>query len=48
VAASFGGSEKVSFDGYGVPDNGGVIAVSCGTAMRTVNLDLETGLASVQ
>ncbi|MHC4140359.1 MAG: GspH/FimT family pseudopilin [Planctomycetota bacterium] len=48
VAANFGGNAKVSFDGYGIPDNGGVIAVACGTAMKIINLDLETGLASAQ
>ncbi|MHC4767289.1 MAG: GspH/FimT family pseudopilin [Planctomycetota bacterium] len=48
VTASFGGNNKVSFDGYGFPDSGGVIAVSCGTTMKTINLDLETGLASAQ
>jgi type II secretory pathway pseudopilin PulG len=48
VAANFGGDDKISFDGYGITDNSGVIAVSCGTAMKIINLDLETGLASVQ
>ncbi|MHC4992323.1 MAG: GspH/FimT family protein, partial [Planctomycetota bacterium] len=48
VAATFGGNSKVIFDGYGNPDNGGVIVVSCGSSMRTINLDLETGLASAQ
>jgi type II secretory pathway pseudopilin PulG len=48
VAANFGGNDKVRFDGYGIPDNGGVIAVSCGTSMKIINLDLETGVASAQ
>jgi type II secretory pathway pseudopilin PulG len=48
VAANFGGDDKVSFDGYGNPDNSGVIAVSCGTVVKIINLDLETGLGSVQ
>ncbi|MHC4218112.1 MAG: GspH/FimT family pseudopilin [Planctomycetota bacterium] len=48
VAASFGANDYASFDGYGIPDSGGVIVVSCGTTMMTISLDLETGLASVQ
>jgi type II secretory pathway pseudopilin PulG len=48
VAVSFGGSDRVTFDGYGSPDHGGVIVISCGTSMRTINLDLDTGLASAQ
>ncbi len=48
ITATFGGTEQVSFDGYGKPDNGGVVAVSCGTTTKIINLDTETGIPSMQ
>ena len=48
ITATFGGTEQVSFDGYGKPDNGGVVTVSCGTTMKVINLDTETGIPSMQ
>lgn len=41
-------SEKVVFDGFGLPDNGGTLKVRTGERVRTIAVDAETGEASVQ
>ena len=48
VSASIGGDGEVIFNGYGIPDSGGTIAVACGSSTRVVVLDQETGLGTVQ
>ncbi len=48
VAVNLGGDQEVVFDGYGIPDSGGTITVSCGTSTRVILLDSQAGLASVQ
>ena len=47
VSVDFDGDDVV-FDGYGIPDDGGGIVIACGGVTRTVNLDGETGAASVE
>ncbi len=47
VAVNLGGDHEVVFDGYGIPDSGGTITVSCGTSARVITLDPFAGLASV-
>ncbi len=41
--ALFGGDGVVVFDGYGIPDSGGNVVVSCGGYQATVNLSAQTG-----
>lgn len=48
MAADFGGQTKVTFDGFGRPDNAGTVIVKVGDNQRTIVLDSATGLASVQ
>jgi prepilin-type N-terminal cleavage/methylation domain-containing protein len=48
VAAGFGGTGQVIFDGWGLPDNGGTVVVAVGSEQRKIVLDAETGQASVQ
>ncbi len=48
VATGLGGDDELVFDGFGVPDAGGVILIQCGAESRTINVDDETGVASVQ
>ena len=38
----------VTFDAYGVPDNGGSIVIQVGTEQRKITVDADTGKASVQ
>ena len=47
VSVDFSGADVV-FDGYGIPDDGGGIVIACGGVTRTVDLNGETGAASVQ
>lgn len=48
VSANFGGGVAVTFDGFGVPDNGGSVVVKAGGEQRTITLDAQSGKASVQ
>ncbi len=48
VATGLGGDDEIVFDGFGVPDAGGVVLIQCGTESRTIVVDDETGVASVQ
>lgn len=45
VSVDFSGFEKVTFDGYGVPDNGGTIVIAAGDEKRTISVDADTGEA---
>jgi type II secretory pathway pseudopilin PulG len=44
----FGGTTKVTFSGYGLPDRGGTIVVQCGKYTKTVMVDAGTGIATIQ
>ena len=48
VATGLGGDDEIVFDGFGVPDVGGVVLIQCGGESRTITVDDETGVASVQ
>ena len=48
VSADFSGDSAVVFDGYGVPDSGGVVVVRIGDMLTTVVLDPEIGRATLQ
>ena len=43
-----GGSKQIVFDGFGVPDCVGSIALQAGNSTRTVTIDAVTGKATVQ
>ena len=48
TSAVFGADEEIVFDGYGVPDSAGAVIVRVGGYEHTVQLDADTGEASVQ
>lgn len=48
VATGLGGDDEIVFDGFGVPDAGGTVLIQCGDESRTIAVDGETGVASVQ
>jgi type II secretion system protein H len=48
TSANFNGSSQVVFNGWGLPDNGGTVAVSVGSEQRTVVVDGATGRVSLQ
>lgn len=41
-------SQTVVFNGFGLPDNGGKVAVRAGDRVRTIVIDPETGEATIQ
>lgn len=43
VAASFGGFDKVTFDGYGYPAIGGTIVLGVGNLRQTITVENGTG-----
>jgi len=46
-SVDFAGAALVTFDGYGVPDNGGTIVVQSGTRQKTITVDGVTGRATI-
>ncbi len=48
VSAQFGSSTAAVFNGYGVPNDGGQVVVTSGKYARTINLDGQTGEATIQ
>lgn len=48
ASVDIGGDAKLTLDGYGVPDSGGVIKLQVGDETRIVTIDPETGSAEVQ
>lgn len=48
TSADFGDDSSVVFNGYGVPDSGGTVVVTCGPYQKSVVLNAETGKAKVQ
>ncbi len=47
VATGLGGDDTIVFDGFGVPDGGGVVLIQCGAESRLITVNNETGVASV-
>ncbi len=47
VSADFGGDAEIIFDGWGAPDSGGSVLVQVGSHQKTINVDPNTGQASV-
>jgi len=48
LSASFGGLQQITFNGYGMPTQGGSVVVGVGSAQRTVSVDANTGGISIQ
>jgi prepilin-type N-terminal cleavage/methylation domain-containing protein len=48
ASASFGNATSITFNGYGIPGQGGSVVVSSGTVQRTVSLDAATGQITIQ
>ena len=48
VSADCGGDAELSFDGYGIPDSSAAIVLQAGQHQRTVLVDADTGLPSMQ
>lgn len=48
VSADFGSGQIVSFDGYGQPDLGGTVIVEAGGFRLTVDLDGDSGRATIR
>jgi len=46
--ALFGAGATVTFDGFGVPDNGGDVDVQVGDHARTVRVDPDTGKITIE
>ena len=47
VSVDFAGTTSVTFDGYGVPDNGGTIVIQSGNRQKTITVDGVTGRATI-
>jgi prepilin-type N-terminal cleavage/methylation domain-containing protein len=48
TANSFGHGKTVTFNGYGVPDGAGTIILQVGVLQKSVSVDADTGVASIQ
>lgn len=48
LSVSFNGGAQVTFNGWGLPDNGGTVIVAAGSRQKTIAVDGETGLVGVQ
>ena len=48
VSVDFAGETEAKFDGWGIPNSGGTVALTVGPEQRTVVLDAETGKATIQ
>jgi len=48
LSVDFGGGATVTFNAFGLPDNGGKIFVQSGTEQRVVYLDFGSGKATIQ
>jgi len=46
--SEFGGNNDLIFDGWGLPDSGGYAVLWVGSEKRTVNVDPNTGKASIE
>jgi prepilin-type N-terminal cleavage/methylation domain-containing protein len=46
--AVFGATSVVTFNGFGVPSNAGYVRLSVGKAVRTISIDADNGVATVQ
>ena len=48
ASADFGGDAEIIFDGWGAPDSGGSVVVQVGSHQKTIEVDPDTGQASVR
>lgn len=47
LTADFGGDATIVFDGFGVPDTGGLIVIGIGSEVRTLSVDAATGMTTL-
>ena len=43
ISANFGGLTDITFNGYGLPDNGGTVVIQVGTYQKTITVDAGGG-----
>lgn len=48
TGSTFNGDNYIIFDGWGVPDSGGYAVLVVGSETRTINVDAETGKATIE
>lgn len=48
TSVDFRGDTEITYNGWGLPDNGGTVILAIGTEQRTITVDSETGRAEVQ
>jgi prepilin-type N-terminal cleavage/methylation domain-containing protein len=48
VSASFNGSATLTINGFGVPASGGTIQVRSGSALKTLTVNADSGVVTVQ
>ncbi len=47
VSADFGGSDQVTFNGWGLPVSGGTVTITIGAQQKTITVNSETGQVSI-
>jgi prepilin-type N-terminal cleavage/methylation domain-containing protein len=48
TSSVFNGDNYIIFDGWGLPDSGGIAVLSVGSETRTITIDPDTGKASIE
>jgi MSHA pilin protein MshC len=48
VSVSIGGATTLAFDRYGQPSSGGTIVVKSGNSQRTITIDANSGMTTIQ
>jgi type II secretion system protein H len=48
ISANFNGAAQVVFNGWGLPDSGGVVVVAVGLQQQTITVDNQTGRITVE
>ena len=46
--SSFPANNDIIFDGWGIPDSGGYAILEVGSETRTINVDADTGKATIE
>ncbi len=48
VSADFGGDAEIVFDGFGKPASGGTVVIQVGDRLKTITLDGDSGMVTIQ
>lgn len=48
VSATFGSGSSITYDHFGQPSSGGTVVVQCGAWQKTITVDPNSGLSSIQ